>query len=325
MLNWYSKKYLMKKKEVLEKCVKKEIGQQEAGEVLGVSRQTISKWLSRYRRFGEESLLPPKRAKRRSSPKNKTSEAISNIVVEYAEQYWNDGVQSLSDRLLAEQKIEIHSSTVYRILKEKKVRYTPFSWVGPKKRTKKKLYCHKEAGQEIQMDTKYPFGYKVGKVVYTAIDDASRFSYARAYSTANAENTKDFLSHLLQAFPFTIQKIRTDCGTEFANKTIDSFFLQNNIEHRKNTPYCPEENGKIERFHGTMNQKAIQYYWFPSDPLETLNYKVQLFLQYYNFQKRHRGLGMHGLTPFQKLNLLAFNPSIFSSQNVNLTLQYNNS
>lgn len=316
-------KYIMMKEKILKECIRKEITQGRGGEILGVSRQTISKWLSRYKRFGEASLLPPKRAIRRSCPKNKTSEAISNIVVGYAEKYWNDGVQSLSDRLLAEENIEIHPSTIYRILKRGKIRYDASSWIGPKKRTKKQLYAHQEAGQEIQMDTKYPFGYKVGKVVYTAIDDASRFAFARVYSTANAENTKDFVAHLISAVPFPIKKIRTDCGTEFVNKIHTAYLQDLGIEHRKNTPYCPEENGKIERFHGTLNQKAIQYYWYPSDSIETLQYKLSLFLHYYNYQKKHRGLHMHGLTPHQKLQILAFFPFTFSSQNVNLTLQYN--
>jgi len=41
------------------------------------------------------------------------------------------------------------------------------------------------AGKELQMDTKYPFGYKQGKVIYTIIDDATRWVFAWSYSTAN--------------------------------------------------------------------------------------------------------------------------------------------
>jgi putative transposase len=321
-MNQYSQRYFMLKKENLDLILAKKLTQIKAAENLHVSRQTISKWFSRYNRFGEEGLLPEKRSKRKAPPHNKTPKDIEELIIKHAEKYWNDGVESLSDRLFAEQKIEIDSSTIYRILKRKGVRYSEY-WIGTKKRTKKKLYFHQEAGQEIQMDTKYPFGYKVGRVVYTAIDDASRFVFARAYDTANAENSCDFIQNLIKNVPFLIKKIRTDCGTEFVNRkvveTLDTF----DITHRKNTPYCPEENGKIERFHGTLNQQSIQYYWYPSDSLDDLQYKLELFLQYYNYKKRHRGLGMNGLTPFQKLNLLAFKSHFFSSQNVNLTLQCN--
>lgn len=312
----------MLRKDLLCRAERKEIPQQEVGERLGVSRQTISKWIHRYRRYGEEGLHPVKRKKRSISPANKTSREKEQLVLQYAEKYWNDGVESLSDRIMADVGISIYSTTIYRILKRKGVRYTD-EWNGTKKRVKKKLYFHKEAGQEIQIDTTYPFGYKQGKVVYTAIDDASRYVFARMYSTANGKNSQDFVQHILKRSPFSIQKIRSDNGREFIKTEFKTFLRRKNIVHRTNTPYCPEENGKTERFHGTLKQQSVQYYWYPSDPLETLEYKLQSFLHYYNFQKRHRGLGMNGLTPCQKLILLAFHPNLFSEQNVNLTLQCN--
>jgi transposase InsO family protein len=288
----------------------------EACSKLSISRPTLDKWLSRYKRFGEEGLFPQKR-KKYKSPQNRTSEKIEDIVIEMAQKYWNDGVETLSDRIFEEHKELLHSTTIYRILKRRGERYTG-RYNGTKKRVKKQLYAHKEAGKELQMDTKYPFGYKVGVVAYTVIDDASRWVFAKMYSTANAKNTVDFLNELGKRAPFDIQKIRTDCGTEFVNQKAIQAFLDQGIEHRQNTPYCPEENGKIERFHRTLNEKAIFVSWAPQDSLQTLQYKLEIFLHWYNFKKRHRGLGMDGLTPFQKLCLMA------SQENVNLTLQCNN-
>ncbi len=302
------------RKKILNQVFKKEIRKKEAAEKLDVSRVTLNKWFSRYKRFGEEGLFPHKR-KQYPPPKNKTSEEVEDKVILLAEQYWFDGVEILSDRLFAETEILLNPTTIYRILKRRGIRYDN-SWVGTKKRKKIQLYSHKQAGKELQMDTKYPFGYKVGKVFYTVIDDASRWTYAKAYETANAENTVDFLKELIKRFPFDVQKIRTDCGTEFiAHKVLDHLKVSN-IEHRKNTPYCPEENGKIERFHRTINEKLVQIHLSPSDSLEILDYKLSQFLHWYNFEKRHRGLGMEGLTPFHKLISLAF-------KNVNLTLQCN--
>lgn len=62
-----------------------------------------------------------------------------------------------------------------------------------------------------------------------------------------------------------------------------------------------EENGKIERFHRTLNDKALRYGFRPSDTLDMMQYRLSLFLYYYNYEKRHRGLGMGGTTPVQKL------------------------
>ena len=313
-MNEYSKAYFMLKKQNLESIIKKEKTVTAVAEEMRVSRQAVHKWLSRYKRFGEEGILPQKR-KKKGSPANKTSSILEGLVIGLAEQNWYHGVETLSDMLFDEQEISIHPATIYRILKRTGTRYDHF-WEGTKRRRKKQLYAHKEAGKELQMDTKYPFGYKVGRVVYTIIDDASRWSYARVYETANAENTLDFLKRVRSRAPFMIQKIRTDCGTEFVNRKVTEYLLELGIEYRKNTPYCPEENGKIERFHRTLNEKAISLFWSPQDSLETLQYKLSQFLFWYNHKKHHRGLDMNGLTPFQKLLFL-------SSQSVNLTLQCN--
>ena len=242
---------------------------------------------------------------------NRTSEEIEIFIAQFARQYPFDGVETLSDRLQYEYNTKLHPTTIYRILKRNNVRYTK-QYTQTKKRWKKQLFSHKLAGLELQMDTKYPFGYKQGKVIYTIIDDASRWVFVWSYSTANGDNTVDFFKKVLKRAPFTIQKVRTDQGTEFVNGKLKNILKEYNIIHRKNTPYCPEENGKIERFHRTLNQKALRYGFSPNDSLDSMQYKLNLFIHYYNYQKRHRGFGMDGLTPMQKLNDLA---------SVNLSLQ----
>ena len=124
--------------------------------------------------------------------------------------------------------------------------------------------------------------------------------YTWTYTTANQDNTIDFIKRVQTHVPFAIQKIRTDQGKEFKNHQVRQYLVDQDIDHRLNTPYCPEENGKIERFHRTLNEKCVVG-MYPSDSLDTLQYKLTLFLQYYNYQKRHRGLGMEGMTPMRKL------------------------
>jgi len=82
---------------------------------------------------------------------------------------------------------------------------------------------------------------------------------------------------------------------------VQEYLSAQGIKHRLNTPYCPEVNGKIERFHRTLNEKCVVG-MYPSDSLDVLQYKLTLFLKYYNYQKRHRGLGMEGMTPMKKID-----------------------
>ncbi|MCB9815666.1 transposase [Candidatus Nomurabacteria bacterium] len=271
-----------------------------AARELSVTRQTIYTWKARYQRFGMDGLIK-ERKKRTDRPHNKTSEEVEQLVINTTNIYWQDGVEALADHLQRLYNLTINPTTVYRILKREGIRYSSYH-PRTTKRWKKKLYAHQIPGLELQMDTKYPFGYKQGRVIYTVIDDASRWVYAWTYTTANKENTLDFIKRIQAKAPFLIQKIRTDNGKEFRALVVQEYLANQQIEHRLNTPYCPEENGKIERFHRTLNEKCVVTHMRPSDSLDTLKYKLILFLQYNNWQKRHRGLGMGGMTPMQKIN-----------------------
>lgn len=282
----------------------------DVAEELAVSRQSVHKWLCRYKRFGIEGLIAKKRVGCKSAH-NRTSPEVEQLVIQIAKKYWNDGVETLHDWLLYENNIEINPSTIYRILKRNNIRYTT-NYPHTRKKWKKRLYAHQIPGQELQVDTKYPYGYKEGKVIYTIIDDATRWVFAWSYEKANRENTLDFLEKVLIRAPFPIQKIRTDQGKEFIAIKVREYLRVKQIDHRLNTPYCPEENGKIERFHRTLNEKALRFGFTPNESLDDMQYRLNLFLHYYNWQKKHRGLGMDGATPIERLRELG---------SVNLTLQ----
>lgn len=309
-MNSYDPQYMQLKENKLKAIINKKKTVVTVAKELNVSRQSVHKWLNRYKRFGIDGLIIQRRSYS-CVAHNRTSPEVEQLVINVAHEYFADGVETLHDRLEYEYNLTLHPTTIYRILKRNNVRYTD-KYFRTKKKWKKQLFSHQTPGQELQMDTKYPYGYKQGKVIYTIIDDASRWVFVWSYETANAVNTVDFLQKVLKRAPFFIQKIRTDQGTEFLNRKTEEFLSENSIQHRRNTPYCPEENGKIERFHRTLNEKALRYGFKPSYSLDEMQYQLNLFLHYYNFQKKHRGLGMFGMTPMEKLQKCA---------SVNLTLQ----
>lgn len=309
-MNSHDSRYMKLQITKLNQIIAKEKTVTAIAQELGVSRQIIHKRLTRYKRFGIDGLMIKKR-KNFLPTHNKTSREIEMLVENLAREYWQDGVETLHDRLQFEYNIILNPTTIYRILKRNNIRYTN-QYQYTKKKWKKKLYSHTVPGKELQMDTKYPWGYKEGKVIYTIIDDASRWVYAYSYEKANKENTIDFLEKVMKRVPFIVEKIRTDRGREFIANTVKEWMCSHGISYRNNTPYCPEENGKIERFHRTLNEKGLRYGFLPSDSLDTMQYRLSLFLYYYNFEKKHRGLGMDGMTPMEKLQEKA---------SVNLTLQ----
>lgn len=309
-MNAFDPRYMLLQEEKLQRIMTKQATVKQVAQELSVSRQTIHKWLARYRRFGVDGLIIH-RKKHHTPAHNRTEATIEQLVMNLAKEHSYDGVETLHDRLEEMYHLTLHPTTIYRILKRTGTRYMD-GYSITKYRWKKQLYAHQIPGQELQMDTVYPFGYKQGKVIYTIIDDASRWVFAWSYRTANQENTLDFLKRVLERTPFSVHKIRTDQGREFIGNQVKAFLKEKAITYRNNTPYCPEENGKIERFHRTLKEKGIRRSFLAQDSLETMQYRLTLFLHYYNYRKKHRGLGMEGMTPMERLEELG---------SVNLTLQ----
>ncbi len=91
-------------------------------EELSVSRQSIHKWLSRYKRFGINGLITKKKTGCKKAH-NRTTVEIEQLIIQISKKYWNDGVETLHDYLLYENNVELNPSTIYRTLNEKGLRF----------------------------------------------------------------------------------------------------------------------------------------------------------------------------------------------------------
>ena len=292
----------------------------DVAEILNVQRETVSRWLAKYRFEGLDGICPKKPGPKIGSlAVNRTPVELEDLVCLLGKLNPWDGPQLIGDKLEEEYGVYLNKTTVWRILKRRGIRYGR----GHKSRTrKKKLYCLEEPGQEIQLDVVFPFGRARKERVYDAIDDCSRFVHAKLMPDHTQESAIVFVNGLLLAMPFTIQVIRTDQGTEFGKK-FTQHLSKLGIEHKKNPAYTPQYNGKIERYHRTFKEKEACYWNFNGTPDE-LNYRLKLWLNFYNFKKKHSGLHMNRLTPAQKILYASFQkPMQAHLQNVTGTLQLN--
>ena len=196
-MNKFDPRYMQLLVFKLENIIKRKQTVVSVAREMSVSRQTVHKHLLRYKRFGEDGIRRAQTVKRHRPAHNKTSAELEACVIDLASRYVADGVETLADRLQYEYNTTLHPTTIYRILKRNNIRYTGH-YTATKKRWKKQLFSHQIPGQELQMDTKYPHGYKQGKVIYTIIDDATRWAFVWSYTTANAINTEDFVKQVIK-------------------------------------------------------------------------------------------------------------------------------
>src|SRR4029078_5997697 len=73
------------------------------------------------------------------------------------------------------------------------------------------------------------------------------------------------------------------------------------MTHVRTSPYYPQSNGKLERWHGTVKRECIR----PGAPasLEEARRLVATYVEHYNHVRLNSAIGY--LTPADKLNRLA--------------------
>lgn len=152
-------------------------------------------------------------------------------------------------------------------------------------------------GEKVQVDVKeVPYNClkgaakRDGKHLYqwTAIDECTRVRFVYAFEEHTPENSVKFLKMLQKAFPFRIQTIQTDNGTEFTYKYIsdteecpfDKALREADISHILIPPRTPWHNGKVERSH--RNDQRYIYDWEKFSSVAELNEKLRKHLLWSN-------------------------------------------
>ena len=168
-------------------------------------------------------------------------------------------------------------------------------------------------GEKVQVDVKeVPYNClkgaarRDGKHLYqwTAIDECTRIRFVYGFEEHTPENSVKFFKMLQKIFPFKIQTIQTDNGTEFTYKYISDtelcpfdIALKNaGVQHKLIPPRTPWHNGKVERSH--RNDQRYFYNWEKFASVEDLNRKLKDHLRWSN-RKPMRTLG--GKSPLDLL------------------------
>ena len=100
-----------------------------------------------------------------------------------------------------------------------------------------------------------------------------------------------------EKFPGARPRIISDNGPQFIAKDFKAFIRLCGMTHVRTSPYYPQSNGKIERWHRSLKEDCIR----PDTPLslEDARRCVSRFVEHYNSVRLHSAIGY--VTPQDKL------------------------
>lgn len=299
---------------------------------MGISRATASKWVNRYRHYGELGL-----ADRSSTPLRQPtatpSETVARIEQLRREKKWS--ASRIAFELHAD-SVPISRRTITRQLALLGLNRRRF--IDPNGETNRevKTITAKHPGHMVHLDVK-----KVGRIpdgggwrvhgknsaearaapraktrgaragyahLHSAIDGQTRLAYTESLENEQGPTAVAFLERAREWFAkhgiVKIERIVTDNGACYRSTAFADAL--NGAEHRRTKPYNPMHNGKVERYNRILAEEFLYARTWTSErqreqALETWN----LHYNYHRPHGAHSGRPPASATPRRVNNVLA--------------------
>ena len=234
-------------------------------------RKTIYRWREKY--DGTAKSLKNKSRRPHGHPRQHKEEEIK-MIKDYKNKNKETGLVVLWIKLRKAGYTRSITS-LYRVMQR--------LGIYEKTPSKRKEYEVKEyekmryPGERVQVDVKYVPSKSLTKEIremegryyqYTAIDEYTRKRVLWASKEVSTLASTEFIKVMVKKFPFKIECIQTDNGTEFTNRfnpqrTRNKTMFEKRLEemgirHKLIKPKTPRHNGKVERSH-RKDQERFYY------------------------------------------------------------------
>lgn len=266
----------------------------------GIGREALREWLKRFKERGikglEEKSHRPHKVRERKIPLATQDEIVKLRKLNPCYSKYkisvlltNKASPSSVGRILKDKGLINHKVSAKR---SKAAKY-------PKHRFPRDIVIN-YPGKLLQIDTKHLTAYRGRKFYqFTAIDVLTKLRVLWVTTHISSAAAKKFLKLCLKEFPFNIENIQTDNGSEF-HKHFDQFCKESNLSHYYIEAYSPKQNSYVERSHLTDELEFYQQGNMRASA-ELLQPLIKIWQNKYNHERPHQSLNY--LTPmkyFQK-------------------------
>ncbi len=216
-------------------------------------------------------------------------------ILDYHDRHPLEGYRRLTFMMLDDDIVAVSPSTTYRVLKtagrlDRNTSSPSQKGKGFKQPRTPHSHWH--------VDISY---LNLGGTFYfliSVLDGYSRFIVHWEIREAMEERDVEIVvQRAMEKHPGVRPRIISDNGPQFIAKDFKIFLRTFGLSHVRTSPYYPQSNGKLERWHGTLKQECIR----PSCPatVEEARRRVHSYVEHYNHMRLHSAIGY--ITPADKL------------------------
>jgi transposase InsO family protein len=297
---WEAKDVLTMKEEVIQKALSNQVSISDLAVEYRISRQTIYKWIKRFKEQGIDGLMELSR-RPHSSP-NRTTSGNTELILNIHDEYSAWGGRKLRQRLINKgHKIDdIPSESTFNRVLKKHGRIDP----DESKKRQQFIRFEKEKPNELwQMDFKGHFKMGTKRChPLTVLDDHSRFSIVlKACLGETYDVVYQGLESAFEEYGLP-DGMTMDNGSPWKGSPpwtlsrLTVWLMRLGIKVSHSSVRHPQTQGKDERFHRSLKDEVIKFHQF-----KNLKQTQELFDDWkkiYNYERPHEGIGL--LCPYQR-------------------------
>jgi len=254
---------------------------------IGINRSKYYDWTSRYGKVNEHNAWVPRDFWLVDWEKQ--------AIIAYYHDHPLEGYRRLTYMMMDDDIVAISPSSVYRVLSaagllsrwNRKPSKKGVGFSGPLK-----------AHEHWHIDIAYINICGTFYYLCSILDGFSRYIVHWEIRQAMTEaDVEIILQRAREKFPDATPRVISDNGPQFISKDFKDFIRICGMTHVRTSPYYPQSNGKLERYHRTIKSTCIRV----RTPLSLGDARaiVADFVGHYNTRRLHSAIGY--ITPTDKL------------------------
>ena len=254
---------------------------------IGIVRSKYYDWKERYGKVNEHNGLVPRDFWLTGCEKQ--------AIVDYYKEHPLEGYRRLCYMMMDDDIVAVSPSSVYRVLTNAGLLRR---WNGKPSKKGTGFIQPLEPHEHWHIDISYINICGTFYYLCSILDGFSRYIvHWEIRESMTEKDVEIILQRAREKFPDAKPRIISDNGPQFISKDFKEFIRISGMTHVKTSPYYPQSNGKLERYHKTIKGTCIRV----NTPL-SLDDAIRLvtgFVDHYNNRRLHSAIGY--ITPNDKL------------------------